>query len=51
MSKWISLILTLFLFALFTLGCGVSKDAKVKCPRCGAIFVVDEAIEEYHMKK
>ncbi len=51
MTKWKSLILTLTLLAGFTLGCGVSKDTKVKCPKCGAIFVIDEAIEEYHMKK
>jgi hypothetical protein len=27
-------------------GCaGVSKDTEVKCPKCGAIFTVDEGVE------
>jgi len=37
--------------AVFSFGCaGVSKDAKVRCPKCGAVFTVDEGIREHEMK-
>jgi hypothetical protein len=37
--------LALAVLAVFSFGCaGISKDAKVKCPKCGAIFKVDEGL-------
>jgi hypothetical protein len=45
------MLLVLGMLAGFALGCaGVSKDAKVKCPKCGAVFTVDEGIEEARKK-
>ena len=36
---------------LLSLGCaGISKDAKIKCPKCGAIFQVDEGLNEIQQK-
>ncbi len=47
MRKWVSIILALAILAVFSFGCaGVAKDAKVKCPKCGAVFTVDEGIQE-----
>jgi len=47
MRKWASIIMLLMILAMFSFGCaGVSKDAKVKCPKCGAVFTVDEGIAE-----
>jgi hypothetical protein len=35
---------------VFSFGCaGVSKDTKIKCPKCGAVFSSEEGAEE--MKK
>ncbi len=43
-SAAISLVLSLCL--LLGTGCAtVGKDSKVKCPKCGAIFTVDEGLE------
>ncbi len=49
MKKLISLVLSLALLATFTLGCAgyVDKEAKVKCPKCGAVFTVDEGLKAY----
>jgi hypothetical protein len=48
MRKWASIFLALMVLAIFAFGCaGVSKDAKVKCPKCGAVFTVDEGMKEY----
>ncbi len=46
MKKWISMVLALVLLAVFSLGCAgyVGKDAKVKCPKCGAVFTIDEGL-------
>ena len=45
MRKWVSIFLALALFAVFSFGCAsVSKDAQVKCPKCGAVFKVDEGV-------
>jgi hypothetical protein len=47
MRKWVSIILALAMLAVFSYGCaGVSKDAKIKCPKCGAVFTVDEGLAE-----
>ena len=47
MKKLMSMVLTLAFLAVFTFGCAgmVSKETKVKCPKCGAVFTVDEGIK------
>jgi hypothetical protein len=46
-KKWITMVLALVLFAVFSFGCAgqVGKDAKVKCPKCGAVFTIDEGLK------
>jgi hypothetical protein len=43
-KKWISMVLALVVLAAFSFGCAgyVGKDAKVKCPKCGAVFTVED---------
>jgi nitrite reductase/ring-hydroxylating ferredoxin subunit len=47
MKRLVNILMALMLTVSFA-GCAgmhkgmVSKDAKVKCPKCGAIFTVDE---------
>ena len=51
MKKWGSLFLALAILAGFSFGCtGIAKDAKVKCPKCGAIFQMDEVLDEIQRK-
>ena len=51
MRKLISLFLVLVALAVFSFGCaGVAKDAKIKCPKCGAVFTVDEGLAEMQKK-
>ncbi|HMK74560.1 MAG TPA: hypothetical protein VK568_00110 [Thermodesulfobacteriota bacterium] len=51
MRKWVSIFLALAILAVFSFGCtGISKDAKVKCPKCGAVFTVDEGVAEVQKK-
>ena len=46
MRRFVSLLMVLFIVALFSFGCaGVSKEAKVKCPKCGAVFTVQEGMD------
>jgi hypothetical protein len=34
--------------AVFAFGCaGISKDTRVKCPKCGAVFTIDEGTQEW----
>jgi hypothetical protein len=41
----------LAVLAVFSFGCAsVSKDAKIKCPKCGAVFTVDEGLLEFEKK-
>ena len=48
MRKLVSIIMALAIFAVLSLGCaGVSKEAQVKCPKCGAVFTVNEGLSEY----
>jgi hypothetical protein len=50
-KKWVSIFLMLAMLAPITLGCtGVSRDTKVKCPKCGAVFTVDEGLAEIQKK-
>jgi hypothetical protein len=38
----------LAVLAVFMFGCAESsKEAKVKCPKCGAIFTFQEGLDEY----
>ena len=42
-------ILTIAL--LLSFGCAqITKDTKIKCPKCGAIFTVDEGLAEIQKK-
>jgi len=51
MRKLLSIFLVLMMLAVFAFGCaGVSKDAKIKCPKCGAVFTVDEGLAEIQKK-
>ena len=47
MKKLFCLILALAFLAAFSLGCAgyTSKEAKVKCPKCGAVFTIDEGLK------
>ena len=47
MKRVFSIFLALAILTVFSLGCtGVSKDTKVKCPKCGAVFTIDEGLAE-----
>ena len=51
MKKVIGIFLALAMLAVFSLGCaGVAKDTKIKCPKCGAVFTVDEGLAEIQKK-
>jgi len=50
MRKWISIFLALVALAVFSFGCGVGKGEKIKCPKCGALFTVDEGLAEIQKK-
>ena len=40
----------LVVLGVFSYGCaGVSKEAQVKCPKCGSVFTVDEGIAQVQM--
>jgi len=47
MKKGLMIFLALLVMAVFSFGCGVSKEAKVKCPKCGAVFSTQEGLDEY----
>jgi hypothetical protein len=41
----------LMTLSLFSSGCaGIGKDVQIKCPKCGAIFTVDEGLAEIQKK-
>ncbi len=51
MRRLVSIFLVLALLAVFSFGCaGIQKDAKIKCPKCGAVFTVDEGLAEIQKK-
>jgi len=51
MRKWVSIFLALAILAVFSFQCtGIQKDAKIKCPKCGAVFTVDEGVAEIQKK-
>ena len=46
MTKWVSIFLALALLAAFSFGCtGVSRDTKIRCPKCGAVFTINEGLD------
>jgi len=45
MKKGLMIFLVLLVMAVFSFGCGVDKEAKVKCPKCGAVFTVQEGLD------
>jgi len=45
MRKWVSIFLALAMLAVFSVGCGVGKDTKIKCPKCGAVFTIQEGLD------
>jgi hypothetical protein len=50
-KEWSKLVLVLMVLVLFSLGCAqVAKDTKIKCPKCGAVFTVDEGLAEIQKK-
>lgn len=51
MKKWVSIFMVLAILAVFSFGCaGIDKQTKIKCPKCGAVFTVDEGLKEMQMK-
>ena len=51
MKRGISIFLALAILTVFSLGCAqVAKDTKIKCPKCGAVFTVDEGLAEFQKK-
>jgi hypothetical protein len=51
MKKWVSILMMLAILAGFSFGCaGIDKQTKIKCPKCGAVFTVDEGLKEMQMK-
>ena len=51
MRKWVSIFMLLAVLAVFSFECAsVAKDAKIKCPKCGAVFTVDEGLREFETK-
>ncbi len=51
MRRWIGILLMLVILGAFSIGCaGVSKDTKIKCPKCGTVFTVEEGLSEIQKK-
>jgi hypothetical protein len=51
MRKWVSIFLALAILAVFSFGCAnIQKDTKIKCPKCGAVFTVEEGQAEIQKK-
>ena len=51
MKKVIGIFLALAILTIFSLGCsGIAKDTKIKCPKCGAVFTIDEGLAEIQKK-
>jgi hypothetical protein len=51
MKRVMSIFLVFAVLTVFGFGCSqVAKDTKIKCPKCGAVFTVDEGLEEIQKK-
>ncbi len=49
MGRYMSIFLTLAILAAFASGCaGISEQAKVKCPKCGAVFSIDKSASDIY---
>ena len=48
MRKLVGILMVLVM--AFALGCGVAQDTKIKCPKCGAVFTIDEGLAEIQKK-
>jgi len=48
MRKLRSMVWALVVLAAFSFGCAgmVSTETKVKCPKCGAVFTIDEGLKK-----
>jgi len=53
MKKLIRFILAVTLMAALSLGCASapSKENKIKCPKCGAPFTIDEGIRNFGIQQ
>jgi len=47
MKKVVKVFLTLSVVAMFSFGCGqyATKESNIKCPKCGAVFTIDEGLK------
>jgi hypothetical protein len=46
MRKLLAMFFVLVLLSVFSFGCTMgSKEAKVKCPKCGAVFTINEGLD------
>jgi len=46
MRKLLAMVFVLLLLSVFSFGCAtVDKEAKVKCPKCGAVFTINEGLD------
>jgi hypothetical protein len=51
MKRWIGVFFVMLILGAFSLGCAtVSKDTKIKCPKCGTVFTVEEGLKEIEKK-
>lgn len=51
MMKWTRILLVLLILASLSFGCAqIAKETKIKCPKCGTIFTVDEGLAAIQMK-
>ena len=51
MRKCAGMLFLLALLAVFAWGCSpITKETKIKCPKCGAIFTTDEGLAEIQKK-
>ena len=45
MKRQLAIFMAWVMLASFSAGCaGVSKEAQVKCPKCGAVFKINEGL-------
>jgi|WetSurMetagenome_2_1015567.scaffolds.fasta_scaffold659926_2 hypothetical protein len=49
MKKRVAGIIAWAILALFSFGCGQEaiNNSNLKCPKCGAVFTIDEGIQQY----
>ncbi len=48
MKRLVSILIALMIVAALSSGCAtVAKEAQVKCPKCGAVFTVQQGLDEF----